>query len=221
MIEVPIASAMSEASSALATERHLDLGCGARPRNPYGRRHLYGVDLNRPQTDVAFEFASANLALQPIPFASDLFGSVSAFDFIEHVPRVLNGAEPNTTCFPFVRLMDEVWRVLAPGGLFYSLTPCYPSAPAFMDPTHVNIITDRTHEYFCGEQPIARMYGFEGRFTVRLARWVIPEHSYTNAPLTWRQSLARWNRERRGRMVYFLWELEAVKPARGAEPNAR
>ncbi|MCB2021933.1 MAG: methyltransferase domain-containing protein [Burkholderiaceae bacterium] len=221
MNEAPIASAMSEASSALATERHLDLGCGARPRNPYGRRHLYGVDLNRPQTDVAFEFASANLALQPIPFASDLFGSVSAFDFIEHVPRVLNGAEPNTTCFPFVRLMDEVWRVLAPGGLFYALTPCYPSAPAFMDPTHVNIITDRTHEYFCGEQPIARMYGFEGRFTVRLARWVIPEHSYTNAPLTWRQSLARWNRERRGRMVYFLWELEAVKPARGAEPNAR
>ena len=221
MNEAPIASAMSEASSALATERHLDLGCGARPRNPYGRRHLYGVDLNRPQTDIAFEFASANLALQPIPFASDLFGSVSAFDFIEHVPRVLNGAEPNTTCFPFVRLMDEVWRVLAPGGLFYALTPCYPSAPAFMDPTHVNIITDRTHEYFCGEQPIARMYGFEGRFTVRLARWVIPEHSYTNAPLTWRQSLARWNRERRGRMVYFLWELEAVKPARGAEPNAR
>ncbi len=181
---------------------------------------LYGVDLNRPKTEVPFEFAAANLALEPIPFASDLFDSVSAFDFIEHVPRVLNGTEPNTTCFPFVRLMDEVWRVLAPGGLFYALTPCYPSAPAFMDPTHVNIITDRTHEYFCGEQPIARMYGFEGRFTVRLARWVIPEHSYTKAPLTWRQSLARWNRERRGRMVYFLWELEAVKPASVALPDA-
>ena len=210
---------MSIAAGATAGDRHLDLGCGARPRNPYGRRSLYGVDLYRPQTDVDFEFAAANLALEPIPFASGLFGSVSAFDFIEHVPRVLNGREPNTTCFPFVRLMDEVWRVLAPGGLFYALTPCFPSAPAFMDPTHVNIITDRTHEYFCGEQPVARMYGFTGRFEVRLARWVIPEHSYTKTALTLKQSIARWRRERRGRMVYFLWELEAIKPLASVEPH--
>ena len=210
---------MSIAAGATAGDRHLDLGCGARPRNPYGRRSLYGVDLYRPQTDVDFEFAAANLALEPIPFASGLFGSVSAFDFIEHVPRVLNGREPNTTCFPFVRLMDEVWRVLAPGGLFYALTPCFPSAPAFMDPTHVNIITDRTHEYFCGEQPIAGMYGFTGRFEARLARWVIPEHSYTKTALTLKQSIARWRRERRGRMVYFLWELEAIKPLASVEPH--
>ena len=69
---------MSEAPLAPAIERHLDLGCGARPRNPYGRRDLYGVDLYRPRTDVDFEFAAANLALEPIPFASDLFGSVSS-----------------------------------------------------------------------------------------------------------------------------------------------
>ncbi len=210
---------MSDVVSATAGDRHLDLGCGARPRNPYGRRSLYGVDLYRPQTDVDFEFAAANLALEPIPFASGLFGSVSAFDFIEHVPRVLNGCEPNTTCFPFVRLMDEVWRVLAPGGLFYALTPCFPSAAAFIDPTHVNIITDRTHEYFCGEQPIARMYGFTGRFEARLVRWVIPEHSYTKTALTLKQSIARWRRERRGRMVYFLWELEAIKPLASVEPH--
>ena len=210
---------MSNVESATAGDRHLDLGCGARPRNPYGRRSLYGVDLYRPQTDVDFEFAAANLALEPIPFASGLFGSVSAFDFIEHVPRVLNGREPNTTCFPFVRLMDEVWRVLAPGGLFYALTPCFPSAPAFMDPTHVNIITDRTHEYFGGEPPIARRYGFTGRFEARLARWVIPEHSYTKTTLTLKQSIARWRRERRGRMVYFLWELEAIKPLASIEPH--
>lgn len=207
-------------ADAPAADRHLDLGCGARPRNPYGRRHLYGCDLVRAQTDVAFEFAAANLALEPIPFPSDQFGSVSAFDFIEHVPRVLNGREPDTTCFPFVRLMDEVWRVLAPGGLFYALTPCYPSAPAFTDPTHVNIITDRTHEYFCGERPIARMYGFQGRFEARVARWVIPEHSYVKAPLTLKQAFARWRRERRGRAVYFLWELEAIKPAADASCNA-
>jgi SAM-dependent methyltransferase len=141
-----------------------------------------------------------------------MFGSVSAFDFIEHMPRVLNGPMPNTTCFPFVRLMDEVWRVLAPGGLFYALTPCYPSREAFQDPTHVNIITEGTHSYFCGEQPLARMYGFNGRFGARRAQWVIPEHSQRALPLTWQQEWKRRRKEKSARLAYFLWELEAFKP---------
>lgn len=193
-------------------DRHLDLGCGTRPRNPYGKRRLYGVDIRRVGSTEHFEFAAANLSFEPIPFETAMFGSVSAFDFLEHVPRVLNGPEPNTTCFPFVRLMNEVWRVLAPGGLFYALTPCYPHPAAFQDPTHVNIITEKTHEYFCGSEPAGRMYGFEGAFALRRARWVIPEHSHTASPLTLKQSIARWRRERRGKLAYFLWELEAVNP---------
>ena len=194
-------------------DRHLDLGCGTVPRNPYGRPALFGVDLRRLPSTQAFEFAAANLAFDPIPFPVDHFASVSAFDFIEHMPRVLNGAQPGTTVFPFVRLMDEVWRVLAPGGLFYALTPCYPSREAFSDPTHVNVITARTHEYFCGAAPLARMYGFNGRFAARRAQWVIPEHSQAVATLTWKQAWDRWRRERSGKLAYFLWELEALKPA--------
>lgn len=204
------------ADTGAATDRHLDLGCGTTPRNPYSRRALYGVDLRRLESSAHFEFAAANLAFEPIPFATDMFGSVSAFDFIEHMPRVLNGTEPATTCFPFVRLMDEVWRVLAPEGLFYALTPCYPSREAFQDPTHVNIITEGTHLYFCGEQPIARMYGFSGRFTVRRAQWVIPEHSQSAAPLSWQREWKRQRKTKQGRLAYFLWELIAQKPASAA-----
>src|SRR5436309_14901927 len=87
-----------------AGERHLDLGCGDAPRNPYGRPALYGVDIRAVASDGRFEFRSANLSFEPIPYGADAFASVSAFDFIEHVPRVLNGAQPNTTVFPFVRL---------------------------------------------------------------------------------------------------------------------
>jgi SAM-dependent methyltransferase len=199
------------AEAAAAFERHLDLGCGTTPRNPYGKRGLYGVDLRRLESSAQFEFAAANLAFEPIPFAADMFGSVSAFDFIEHMPRVLNGTEPNTTCFPFVRLMDEVWRVLAPGGLFYALTPCFPSVEAFQDPTHVNIITEGTHAYFCGQTPLARIYGFNGRFNAKRAQWVIPEHSQNAVPLTWQQEWKRKRKAKSGRLAYFLWELEAVK----------
>ncbi len=204
---------MPSADTTTAHDRHLDLGCGTVPRNPYGRRALYGVDLRPLESSADVVFAAANLAFEPIPFADDHFGSVSAFDFIEHMPRVLNGATPQTTVFPFVRLMDEVWRVLADGGLFYALTPCFPALEAFTDPTHVNVITERTHGYFCGESPLARMYGFTGRFTARRAQWVIPEHSQTVTAPTWKQAWDRRRRERHGKLAYFLWELQAVKQA--------
>ena len=206
---------MTPASPADVAARHLDLGCGMIPRNPYGRTALYGVDIRRLEATSTsqFEFAAANLSFDPIPFADSQFASVSAFDFLEHIPRVLNGPEPGTTVFPFVRLMNEVWRVLSPGGLFYAVTPCYPGREAFTDPTHVNIITERTHLYFCGADPPGRMYGFDGHFLARRALWVIPEHSRQARPLTLRESWDRWRRARQGKLVYFLWELEAVKPA--------
>jgi len=204
-------------TTATATDigaRHLDLGCGTIPRNPYGRPALYGVDIRRLESTASadFEFAAANLAFDPIPYGDSQFASVSAFDFLEHIPRVLNGVQAATTVFPFVRLMNEVWRVLCPGGLFYAMTPCYPGREAFTDPTHVNIITERTHLYFCGDAPPGRMYGFDGHFRVRRALWVIPEHSRQARPLTLKESWDRWRRARQGKLVYFLWELEAVKP---------
>ncbi|PXW94790.1 methyltransferase family protein [Sphaerotilus hippei] len=217
-------------------DRHLDLGCGRCPRNPYGRRQLCGVDLQALDPadlpDPSIQYRVANLVLHPIPWPDHSFASVSAFDFIEHVPRLIVTPSGTSTLFPFVRLMDEVWRVLAPGGRFYAITPTYPSIEAFQDPTHVNIITERTHAYFCGEQPMARMYGFAGRFSVRRAEWVDPSQ-HTSArpddsppeppePVSWprrcahriRDSLRRARgRPVRGPHAWFLWELEAVKPA--------
>lgn len=208
---------MSDALAGAVADRHLDLGCGDEPRNPYRRKRLHGVDVREIDTGGRFVFRRADLAFAPIPFADGQFASVSAFDFIEHVPRVLNGPAPGTTVLPFIRLMDEVWRVLAPGGLFYALTPCYPGAEAFVDPTHVNVITERTHEYFCrggGAEPRGRMYGFRGAFAARRAEWAIPELArVADAPLTWKDEWRRRSRARRGKLVYFLWELEALKGA--------
>lgn len=99
--------------------RHLDLGCGPVLRS--------------------------NLTVETTPFESDRFDSVSAFDFLEHVPRVLPTADGRGTRFPFVELMNEISRVQHPDGLLYALKACYPSREAFQDPTHVNIVTDRPH----------------------------------------------------------------------------
>lgn len=153
-------------------DTHLDLGCGKFPRNPYGRKNRYGVDLRELPASPIFESRVANLSLEPIPYADGMFGSVSAFDFIEHIPRVLAVDGGRETRFPFILLMNEIWRVLAPGGRLYAVTPAFPKPEAFVDPTHVNIITNRTHEYFCGERPLARIYGFEGHFKLLRTQWV-------------------------------------------------
>ncbi len=229
-------------TDAALPDAHLDLGCGKRPRNPYRRKRLCGVDIRAVGSSEDFEFRAANVTLDPIPYGDDEFGSISAFDFVEHVPRILTTPDGRATVFPFIRLMNEVWRVLAPGGRFYALTPAYPHPEAFQDPTHVNIITDRTHEYFCGDNPLGRMYGFHGSFVARRTGWVRLETSFdatataTGAPPSAslrlhapvHKRLARGVRDalRRlrgrqqppdaasGRLMYFLWELEAVKPAR-------
>lgn len=207
-------------------DRHLDLGCGRFPRNPYARRHLSGVDIRPLQEAEGFDYRVANLILEPIPYPDNSFLSVSAFDFIEHIPRIFPG--DGGTVFPFVRLMDEIWRVLAPGGRLYALTPAFPAPEAFTDPTHVNIITDKTHTYFCGEKPMGRMYGFKGRFkALRCERVALSEH-YSAIPGSPENSKPRTGIKRAAEIIrnlirrisgrsdatrkkYLLWELEAVK----------
>jgi hypothetical protein len=94
--------------------RHLDLGCGMVPRNPYRRDEVWGIDISPEAVGSLEAVRFANLSLEKIPFDGDHFDSVSAYDFLEHVPRVLPSAS-GTTRFPFVELMNEVWRVLSAG----------------------------------------------------------------------------------------------------------
>jgi SAM-dependent methyltransferase len=190
---------------------HLDLGCGTRPHNPYGKSRVYGVDIRPVSVPGTVEIKCANLSVETIPFDSDQFDSVSAFDFLEHIPRILSSVDGKSTTNPFINLMNEVWRVLKPGGRFYALTPIYPSKAAFQDPTHVNIMTEDTHQYFTGAEPLGRMYGFHGAFRVHQAEWTIPELVQTRTTLTSRQEASRKRRQKRGALSYFLWDFEAEK----------
>jgi SAM-dependent methyltransferase len=148
----------------------LDLGCGGRPGNPFSAELVSGVDLvASPDGNVV----AADLALMPIPFKAGEFDFVTGSNFFEHVPRV---SLSDRTRFPFVELIDEIFRVLKPGGLLYSCTPAFPSKWAFQDPTHVNIITEDTWPlYFCThahpDAPWARRYGYRGTFKLLDQAW--------------------------------------------------
>lgn len=147
----------------------LDLGCGDIPRNPFHADELCGVDV---RSDLSGNIRSADLVLGPIPFDDESFDYVTAFDFIEHLPRIVYTPQRR---HPFVEVMNEVHRVLRPGGLFLSHTPAFPHGVAFRDPTHVNIITEETFPlYFDDEARSASIYGFKGAFKIRLQRWQGP-----------------------------------------------
>lgn len=192
-------------------DRHLDLGCGAEPRNPYTRGELHGIDIRPRPSQGKIIHAVADLTLQPIPYRDDFFGSVSAFDFLEHVPRLLISADGKTSVFPFIRLMDEIWRVLAPGGRLYAVTPCFPSQAAFQDPTHVNVISELTHVYFCGDEPLGQIYGFKGRFRALRTDWVVLKDC-ARAEEPGLSQRFRWLRRKlKGNLTHLRWEFEALK----------
>lgn len=173
---------------------------------------MFAVDVRLPEGIDTTRFAAADLSIAPIPYPDAYFDSVSAFDFLEHVPRVLPAADGRSTFLPFIRLMNEVWRVLVPGGRFYAVTPAVPNLEAFSDPTHVNYVTEHTHDYFCGEQPLARAYGFIGRFDLKRAEpALLPEDFEADARLTWIRAAKKAVRRARGRLTHVVWDMVAAK----------
>lgn len=141
----------------------LDLGCGESPRNPFNAKEVYGLDIRE---NLEKNIRYADLAVEALPFSDNMFDFVTAYDFLEHIPRVIYSPERR---FPFIQLMNEIYRVLKPGGIFFSRTPFYPVSSAFTDPTHVNVITADTFPmYFDDKHAWARMYGFNGKFKLGL-----------------------------------------------------
>jgi SAM-dependent methyltransferase len=153
----------------------LDIGCGARPYNVYGVDKLYGIDIieiadlgyfkprdwqNNPTGQTLAGYACADVSINSLPFPDMSFDRITAIDVLEHIPRV---AYTPVRRFCFVELMSEIYRVLKPGGEFFSCTPFFPHKEAFSDPTHVNIVTPETFEYF----KTTGAYGFKGEFLIK------------------------------------------------------
>ena len=195
---------------------HLDMGCGTNPQNPYRKPNLFGVDIRDDAQALLAQrgitIIKTNLVLDKIPFEDNFFASISAIDFLEHIPRQICLGSSNEVVYPFINLMNEVWRVLSPGGRFLAVTPAFPSPLAFADPTHVNYIAQGTHEYFCGDRPAGSIYGFHGRFFAHIAKLSAPTN-YRNMPPNLLISAVRdmGRRLSSNGLHHMVWELEAIK----------
>jgi len=162
----------------ISSETHLDLGAGSYPRNPFKAKQVIAFDVLDPSeisvnsSSNVYELKYLQVArFQDFPLDDRSVGSISGFDFLEHLSR-----EPGAKENEFIFVMNEVFRVLKPGGVALFVTPAYPLRTAFQDPTHINILTRDTYEYFCGSTPLARKlgYGFEGKFELLGQFWAGP-----------------------------------------------
>jgi hypothetical protein len=54
--------------------------------------------------------------------------------------------------------MNEIHRVLRPGGVLHVLAPCSGCVNALADPTHVRLFNPQTFKYFCIGRPGIRLF---------------------------------------------------------------
>lgn len=194
----------------IKTTKHLDVGCGQDPRNPFDCDELHGVDIVDKKMGIDFYYKKSNVILENLPYQDSYFDSISAYDFIEHIPRfaIINGH----TTFPFINFMNEVYRVLKPGGVFYAVTPFFPRMEAFTDPTHINFITKKTHTYFTLPNLSGSIYGFNGKFEIIKVKKVKASQVGKENSL-W---IVRLLKDALYSILYIkkshiIWKLEAIK----------
>ena len=124
----------------------LNIGSGFRKLPNY-----YNID-NRAECDPDLVL---DLTLS-LPFETGSVDEVRAVDILEHIP--IGKTLP---------LIEEIWRVLKPGGYFYSMTPSTDGRGAFQDPTHVSFWNQNSWLYYMDDLH-RNLYGIEAKFEGRV-----------------------------------------------------
>jgi len=173
----------------------LDLGCGKSRPDGY-----IGIDTYPGEkVDIVHDLATG------IPFPDSSADRVRAYDFVEHLPNK-------------IRTMNEIWRVLKPGGEAEIFVPTTEGCGAFQDPTHVSYWNLNSFLYFTvegkGYLDLGQQYGFIGQFkTTEFTVYVngTPWNRYRwiqKMKILWRRM---W-RVQESLVVHLKIKLKAVKP---------
>lgn len=71
----------------------------------------------------------------PLPFETNYFDEIIAFSIIEHIPNYMD-------------LLGELHRILKPKAILKIRVPHFTSPTSYKDPTHVNLFSYGTFDFF-------------------------------------------------------------------------
>lgn len=121
----------------------LNLGCGYRKLPGYTN-----IDIRAEvEPDLCLDVTRG------LPFNDGSVDEVRAVDFLEHIP-----------VGKVVPLIEEIYRVLKPGGMFISITPSTDGRGAFQDPTHVSFWNINSWLYYM-DDAYRKLYGIKAKFS--------------------------------------------------------
>ncbi len=138
-----------------------------------------------------------DLNMLPLPFENNKFKLILCQDILEHVN--------------YIPLMDEIHRLLKPGGILKIRCPHFTSKLCHEDPTHIHQFSFRTFDYFTNS-PIFR----HGR-TVKLyskikQRWITFDKVNLFVRM-FNNSLERWINKSEKRQNFYESSFLRIFPA--------
>ena len=122
----------------------IDLGCGPKKRPGY-----FGIDkVNFPGVDLVWDCNN------PIPLEDNCAEEIIAIAFLEHIDNDKK-----------IHIMNEIFRLLKPGGTFFSKTPSTDGRGAFQDPTHTAYWNENSFLYYTHDE-YRNLYGIKAKFDI-------------------------------------------------------
>jgi hypothetical protein len=108
----------------------LDIACGGNKQS-----NFVGIDIQPlPGVDIVHDLANT-----PWPLPDECVFLAMASHYVEHIPKVAYWRDESGgwhSHLPLLAFMDEVWRVMKPGGRFMIAVPHGHSSGFLQDPTH-------------------------------------------------------------------------------------
>ncbi|MDA1310190.1 MAG: methyltransferase domain-containing protein [Proteobacteria bacterium] len=181
-------------TSKMATK--LNVGCGQDIRDGYV--NIDGADL--PGIDFVVDLDACATTRLPLP--DDHFQQLELSHVLEHLRNPL-------------ALMQELYRVAAPGARLQVKVPHGGHDDAWVDPTHVRAIVPQTFSYFAQPKYVDFDYGYTGDWRVERCDVLVPRQIYDRIG---RDKILEAVVIYRNVAKEIIVDLVAEKPARPRDP---
>lgn len=118
-------------------DKKLNLGCGKDIREGYVNLDC----VNLPGVDIVHD-----INLIPIPFEDNIFDEILCSSILEHTN--------------YIPVLQELHRILKPGGFLKIIVPHFTSKYAYTDPTHCRFFSVQTLLFFVANHPNSYYFNF-------------------------------------------------------------